>query len=95
MIFIEIDISEVAKSSFIIIDIRDEFSYQKNHLKNTINVPFTKLIIEPGRYLNKKNKYLLVCEYGIKSKKTASILNNMGYHTFSLKAGIKNKKINY
>lgn len=82
MIYIEINFNEIAKYRFIIIDIRDEFSYQKNHLKNTINVPFTKLIIEPERYLNKKNKYLLVCEYGIKSKKTASILNNMGYHTF-------------
>ena len=89
MIFIEIDISEVEKYSFTIIDIRDYEQYKKKHIKEAINIPFTKLIIEPSKYLNFNNKYLLVCEYGIKSKKTSLMLNKMGYHTFSLINGIR------
>ena len=89
MIFIEIDISEVEKYPFIIIDIRDIDSYKKKHLNNSKNIPFNKLIIEPSKYLNFNNKYLLVCEYGIKSKKISLILNKMGYNTYSLIGGIR------
>lgn len=86
--FIEINISEINKYPFIIIDIRDSFSYQKHHLEKAINIPFTKLIINPENYLNKNNNYLLICEYGIKSKKTSIILNKLGYKTYSLANGM-------
>ena len=76
-------------NDYIIIDIREEDEYRVKHLEKAINIPFTKLIIQPGNYLNKYNKYLLVCEYGIKSKKTAEILNKMGYNTISLDGGMK------
>ena len=88
VIFIEIDISKI-NNNYILIDIRDKDKYDKKHLKNAINIPFVKLIIEPDKYLNKNNKYLLICESGIKSKKTSLMLNKMGYHTFSLINGIR------
>lgn len=72
-----------------IIDLRSKTSYQKGHIPGSKNVPFEFLIIEPSIYLDKKKKYVLVCEYGIKSQKTSTILNNMGYHTYSLAGGIK------
>ena len=73
-----------------IIDIRDSISFNISHLPNSINIPFYKLIIEPGKYLNKNKEYLLVCEHGIKSKKTSVFLNKMGYNTKSLVEGYKN-----
>lgn len=73
-----------------IIDIRDEVDYNKQHLKDAVNVPFNSLLIYKEKYLDKKKNYLLVCSYGLKSKKTSEILNNNGYHTFSLKKGMKN-----
>ena len=88
MIFIEKYFNDINKHSFIIIDIRDNFAYKKKHLNNSINIPFPKLIIEPEKYLNKIDKFLLVCEYGIKSKKTCDILNKQGYKTYNLKGGI-------
>lgn len=88
--FIEIEFSNINEYSFIIIDIRDNVSYLKKHLDNSINIPFYEIIVSPWKYLNKKNNYLLVCEYGLKSKKTAEILNSQGYKVFSLKNGIKN-----
>ena len=82
--------NNINKYSFIIIDIRDNLAYQKKHLNNSINIPFAKLIIEPEKHLNKNSKYLLVCEYGIKSKKTCEILNRQGYKTYNLCGGMKN-----
>ena len=79
-------------NNYIIIDIREYDKYKVKHLENAINIPFFKLIIEPGKYLNKNNKYMLVCEYGIKSKKTSEILNKMGYNTISLSGGMKDFK---
>ena len=80
-----------------IIDIRDNVSFNISHLPNAVNIPFYKLIIDPGKYLSKNKEYLLVCDYGFKSKKTSEILNKMGYHTTSLVGGIKaatkNKKM--
>lgn len=90
MIFIEIKFNDINKYSFIIIDIRDKLSYQKYHLPNAINIPFAKLIINPEEYLNKNNYYILICEYGHKSKKTSDILNKQGYKTYSLINGMKN-----
>ena len=86
MIFLEID---YITNDFKIIDIRDSVSYNIKHLPNSVNIDFYKLIIEPSKYLSKNKKYLLVCLYGIKSKNTSVILNKMGYHTYSLKDGIK------
>ncbi len=73
---------------FFIIDLRDSPAYNQYHLPHSINISFSKLLIEPDKYLTKNKKYLLVCDYGIKSFKTSQILNNMGYSTYSLKGGI-------
>lgn len=89
MIYLEIDFNEFKKREGIIIDIREKEEYIKNHLPNSINISFYQLIVYPSKYLDKKKKYLLVCNYGIKSKKTSEILNRNGYHTFSLKKGYK------
>ena len=91
MIFLEISYNDLAKYNYLeIIDIRDEGEYNKGHFPNSLNILFSELIINPSKYLKKNKKYLLVCEYGIKSKKTSQILNNMGYQTYSLMGGIKN-----
>ena len=75
-----------------IIDLRNEYSYKIRHLTNSRNISLYKLLANPSDYLNKNTDYLLVCEYGIKSKKVSDILNKMGYHTNSLKGGIKSVK---
>ena len=43
------------------------------------------LLANPDKYLKKDKEYLIICEKGIKSKKTSEILNKMGYHTHSRK----------
>lgn len=55
----------------------------------TKDVSFDKLILYPKKYLNNDTNYLLICERGIKSKKTAEILRRLGYKVYSLKGGRK------
>ncbi len=85
----EIDKSNI-KSFRNIIDLRDYNNFIKKSIPGSINVSYQKLLIYPDKYLNKDKEYLLVCEYGIKSKKVCEILNRLGYHTYSLSGGIKN-----
>ena len=85
----EIDNIDTANLDSILIDIRESDDYNKFHLNNTINIPFAKLLINMHQYLQKDKRYILLCDYGIKSKKTSIILNKNGFHTFFLKGGIK------
>lgn len=86
----EINYSDLGKlGNYEIIDVRENDKYLKRHLNKAINICFDYLIIYPERYLTKNKNYLLVCDIGIKSKKTSEILNNNGYHTYSLKGGMK------
>lgn len=90
VIYLEISFNEFKKMGGLIIDIREKEKYEKGHLPNSQNISFYQLIVYPKKFLDKKNNYLLICDYGIKSKKTCEILNKNGYHTFSLKKGYKN-----
>ena len=74
------------------LDEKDLINYSNLIKIDLRKINFTDLILYPQKYLKKESKYLILCEYGIKSKKVSKILNNMGYETFYLKKyGPKNK----
>lgn len=70
-----------------IIDIRNEQSYNNNHIPGAINIPFEKLIVNPEKYLNKDKKYFIYCQRGITSSKTCQILINKGYKVIDIIGG--------
>lgn len=63
----------------VLIDIRDKEEYNKKHIKGSINIPYNELIFNHNKYLNKNNKYYLICSGGVKSKKATNILSVYGY----------------
>lgn len=73
--------------SISIIDIRSNQSFNNNHIPGAINIPYEKLILNPGNYLTFSNRYYLYCQKGVTSKKICSMLNRMGYHTISVDGG--------
>lgn len=73
--------------SISIIDIRSNQSFNNNHIPGAINIPYEKLILNPGNYLTFSNQYYLYCQKGVTSKKICSMLNRMGYHTISVDGG--------
>ncbi len=74
-------------SNPIIIDIRDNYSYNVSHIKNSINIPYYNLLGNYSHYLNKNNMYYLYCEEGKQSNEISSRLNAFGYNTKSIIGG--------
>ena len=70
-----------------IIDIRENYLYQMKHIPNSINIPYSYLVINPNKYLNKSDTYYLYCQAGYSSKSLAKRLNNLGFNTYSLNGG--------
>lgn len=62
-----------------LIDLRSEQKYNNNHIPGAINIPYEKLIVDPNRYLDKKNKYFFYCQKGISSLKVCKLLARQGY----------------
>lgn len=89
----EISINELLHiNNSIIIDIRDNFSYNQGHLKNALNIPYYSLLSNYNIYLNKQDTYYLYCDYGSKSKEISNRLNILGYNTFYIKEGYQSFK---
>ena len=70
-----------------IIDLRSIESYNNNHIPNSINIPFEKLIVEPNKYLNRNEIYYLYCRCGVTSMKACEILRRMGYNVVNIEGG--------
>lgn len=63
----------------VLIDIREKVEYDKKHINGSINIPYNELIFNHNKYLDKNNKYFLICSGGIKSKRATNILSIYGY----------------
>ena len=82
------------KPYYNIIDIRDNESYKKMHIYNSINIPYINLINTPDKYLNKDDIYYIYCQRGNNSKKLCDILSIYGFNVINVIDGIEgfNKK---
>lgn len=78
---------ELRKDNFEIIDIRSVEKYNNNHIPNSINIQFEKLITEPSKYLDRYKTYCIYCTRGISSLKATGILSKQGYRVVSLEGG--------
>ena len=79
-------------SNPIIIDIRDNYSYNISHIKNSINIPYYNLLNNYSHYLTKNNIYYLYCDEGKQSLEISKRLNSFGYNTKSILGGFKSLK---
>lgn len=70
-----------------IIDIRPSQKYNDNHIPNAVNINYTNLINNPGKYLDKNNTYYVYCQRGITSKSAVELLRMLGYDVFGVIGG--------
>jgi rhodanese-related sulfurtransferase len=70
-----------------IIDVRSEQNYNNNHIPGAINIPYEKLIVNPGQYLNINAKYFIYCQKGFTSVKVCKILARLGYKVVNIIGG--------
>lgn len=72
---IEIPKLQERKDEFIIVDVREKEEFEKSHIKGAINIPTNK--IDPKDFKN-KNKYLIYCRSGNRSKSVVKNLQKQG-----------------
>ena len=77
------------KNDFRIIDVRDPDEYDAYHIHHSLNIPSTLLIDKHNLFINKNQKYFIVCYNGTRSKATAIHLTNMGYNVTNVIGGIE------
>ena len=79
-------------NEYIILDVRSRREFKETHLNGAINIPLSELKKNANKYLQDKNRKILVCcEYGVRSKQAAEILENLGYtQVYNLKGGLEN-----
>jgi rhodanese-related sulfurtransferase len=70
-----------------IIDIRPSEEYQLGHLPNTKNIPLGNLSDHPEEYLQKDEKYYIICDQGKKSVGLCYELGNKGYYVINVLGG--------
>ncbi len=74
-----IDLNVYDKSMGTLIDVSDELTFKKNPYPESINIPYEKLLLNYKQLLNKNQKYYIMCNKGIHSRKVVSILEFYGY----------------
>ena len=87
----EIDFENVYDKSKII-DVRSPLDFANNSIPFSINIPRIKLMSNPELYINKNEKYYLICDLGKVSLSCAKVLNALGYNCYSIKGGIEGLK---
>ncbi len=85
-----LDVKEIdnIKNKHRIIDIRTRkeiIRYGK--VKGIRQIEMDTLLADPDKYLDKDKEYYLMCQSGMRSKKTVKNLNKQGYNMINLKGG--------
>ena len=87
----EINVNEI-NNNMNLIDIRDNYMYNLEHIPNAINIPMNLLITNPNNYLNKNENYYIYCNRGINSKRACEILTSVGYNVINIIGGFTEYK---
>lgn len=67
-----------------IIDVSEKYVYELNHIQGSVNIPYSELLNNYRRYLNKNDSYYLYCKSGKLSKRAVMVLSSLGYKVFNL-----------
>jgi len=80
-----ISIYEYNESFGKLIDVQHPLDYKKKHDPRSINIYADKLIMNHKKYLNKTERYYIICEKGKLSKRVVSALSYYGYDVVQVK----------
>lgn len=72
-----------------IIDIREPYEFRAKCIRTAKNVPMSKLLDRPERYLKGDRPYYLVCYSGSRSKSAARYLAARGFNVYNAKGGMR------
>lgn len=81
---------EKIRTNIILIDVRSLQEYNEGHLNGAINIPLYDLKKNIYKYVNDKNRNIIVyCQTGKRSSKATKILKEIGFNNvYNLKGGL-------
>ena len=86
--FSSISISEFLKlDGANVIDVRSVEKYNSRHIDGAINIPSSKLLLDPYSYLDKGVKYYIYCQHGMTSLNVCKILCKLGFDVVNISGG--------
>ncbi len=88
--FDEIDVTQLNKmlaDGVKLIDVREIDEYNMFHIKGAENVPMRNIMTKPDSYLEKEQKYYIVCQSGARSAQVCSVLSKQGYDVTNIVGG--------
>ncbi len=72
--------SEYNSSMGKLIDIEDPLTYSEGHKRESVNIPYEKLLFNHKQLLEYNTPYYIICRKGVKSRKAVNILEFYGYN---------------
>lgn len=70
------------ENEYIILDVRTNEEYEKEHLKDSINIPYDE--INENIELDKNKLILVYCQSGNRSSIAANTLTQLGYNVYDM-----------
>lgn len=71
-----------------LIDIREPYELTEGYIRTAKNIPMGILVAQPNQYLNKNEKYYVVCQSGMRSSRTVNTLRRAGYQVINVVGGM-------
>ena len=86
------EVDEMIRASTIlkIIDVREQWEYDKGHIENSIHIPMGQ-IPNSIELFNDRSEYVIVCHHGIRSRTVALYLEQEGVkaNLYNLSGGME------
>ena len=80
------ELKDLPSDSYMLIDMRDEYSFEAGHIDGAVNIPQKNLEEDAGS-LPKNKKLIICCRSGIISRETADMLCEKGLDAYNLAGG--------
>jgi len=81
---------ELEKETYLIVDVRTKEEYEEGHIQTAVNIPVNKIEKIKEIVSDKKQKIVVYCRSGARSKKAAEEILKLGYTEVYDMKGINN-----
>lgn len=71
-----------------LIDIREDYEYKTGSIKTSRHIPMGELLAMPNKYLQKDEKYYIMCQSGMRSRKVTQTLSKQGFDVINVDGGM-------
>lgn len=71
-------IEMIDNPNVLIVDVREDYLYEKSHIPNAVNIPFTE-IEQRYQEIDKNKEIVFVCHSGPMGEASSQLLTNKGY----------------